>query len=125
MALIAVLVLAWVGVLLRDFKLGYDASVRGFYSPQRTASARSRDLHRLTQARLLDPSSYWQLARASYSLQSGNPRRAATVAEALVRDEPQNPYAWGILRDATRRSDPARSARAAAEIRRLNPLGAR
>ena len=47
------------------------------------------------------------------------------AAEQLVRDEPQNIFAWGTLFRATRQNDPDRAAQAAREIKRLNPLGAR
>jgi hypothetical protein len=124
LALLAILVLGWAGVLLRDLELGQEATFRAYFGPSASPAQRDRDLGRLEDAVLLDPSSKWDLARASYYLISGDRRRAAGVAEALVRDEPSNLLAWTILNRATQ-SDRARSASAAAEIRRLNPLGSR
>jgi len=47
------------------------------------------------------------------------------VAESLLRDEPENIGAWGLLSQAAGTLDPARAAQAEAEIRRLDPLGSR
>jgi hypothetical protein len=125
LALTAVLVLAWVGVLLRNYELGREAALRAFFGPAPNRLERSRDLGRLEDAQLLDPNAYWRLARANYHLLDDDPASAARTAESLVRDEPENIFAWGALAQATRRSNPRRSAQAAEEIRRLNPLGAR
>lgn len=125
LACVAVLVLVWVGVLTRNHELGKEAAVRAFFGPEPSAADRERDLERLEDARLLDPNAYWRVARANYLLLDGDARRAAMTAEELVRDEPENIFAWSALLEATRESDPSRAAEAAAEIRRLNPLGSR
>jgi hypothetical protein len=125
LACLAVLVLVWVGVLTRNHELGKEAAVRAFFGPEPSAADRERDLERLEDARLLDPNAYWRVARANYLLLDGDARRAAQTAEELVRDEPENIFAWSALVEATRESDPSRAAGAAAEIRRLNPLGSR
>jgi hypothetical protein len=125
LALTAVLVLAWVGVLLRNYEIGKDPAVRAFFGPKLSPAKRQHDLDRLEDAQLLDPNAYWRVAWANYLILDGDQRRAAQAAEELVRDEPQNIFAWNTLRAATRRADPERAAEAAAEIRRLNPLGSR
>jgi hypothetical protein len=125
LACLAVLVLAWVGVLTRNHELGKEAAVRAFFGPEPSAADRERDLDRLEDARFLDPNAYWRVARANYFLLDGDARRAAQAAESLVRDEPDNIFAWSALLQATRDSDPGRAREAAGEIRRLNPLGAR
>jgi hypothetical protein len=125
LACVAVLVLVWVGVLTRNHELGKEAAVRAFFGPEPSAADRERDLERLEDARLLDPNAYWRVARANYLLLDGDVRRAAMTAGELVRDEPENIFAWSALLEATRESDPSRAAEAAAEIRRLNPLGSR
>jgi predicted Zn-dependent protease len=104
-------VIAWAAVLLRDLQVGRDG-------------LDARDAERLESARLLDPSAYWEQVRAGVILLSGDSARAAAAAEDLVRAEPDNPVAWSVLRVATRRSDPARSAQATRALKRLNPLGA-
>jgi hypothetical protein len=125
LACLAVLVLVWVGVLTRNHELGKDAAVRAFFGPEPSAAERERDLERLEDARFLDPNAYWRVALANYHLLGGDTHQAAQTAESLVRDEPENIFAWSALLQATRESDPARAADAAAEIRRLNPLGSR
>jgi hypothetical protein len=125
LACLAVLVLAWVGVLTRNHELAKDTAVRAFFGPEPSAAERERDVERLEDARLLDPNAYWRVALANYFLLDGDTRRAAQTAEELVQDEPENIFAWSALLQATRESDPARAKEAAAEIRRLNPLGSR
>lgn len=125
LALVAVLVLGWVGILYRNYEVGRDAALRGFFAPADTQAARERDLDRLDDAQLLDPNVYWKVARANYQLAVGDRRGAAAAAEELVEAEPENLFAWGVLARATQRSDPARAREAAAEVRRLNPLASR
>lgn len=105
------IVIAWVGVLLRDLEVGQDA-------------ASSRDTGRLEDARVLDPSRYWDQVRAGVLLINGDAGAAAEAAEQLVRAEPDNAVAWSVLRAATRRTDPGRAAEATRALRRLNPLTA-
>jgi hypothetical protein len=123
LAVIAVVVLGWAGVLLRDVRLGEEAVFRAYFGPSENPVERDRDLRRLEDAALLDPSSEWDLARATYYLNIGDRRRAAAVAQELVRREPRNIVAWTALNRATRGTDQARSARAAEAVERLNPLG--
>lgn len=125
LALLAFLVLGWAGVLLRDVELGKDAAFRAYFGPSARPVQRDRDLRRLDDAQLLDPSSRWDLARASYYLNTGDRLRAASLAGTVVRDEPSDLLAWTVVSRATRQSDRARAAEAAAQIRRLNPLGSR
>lgn len=125
LALTAVLVLAWVGVLARNYEIGKDAAIRAFFGPKLSQAERKRDLQHLDDAQFLDPNAYWEVARANYHILVGDQRGAARAAEQLVRDEPQNIFAWSTLLQATKKSDPERAAQAAAEIKRLNPLGSR
>ena len=111
LGVLAVLVIAWVGVLLRDLEVGKDAVV-------------SRDAGGLEDARVLDPSLYWDQVRAGLLLLNGDADAAAAEAEQLVRAEPDNAVAWSVLRAATRGTDPSRAAEAARALRRLNPLSA-
>ena len=111
LGVLAVLVIAWVGVLLRDLEVGKDAVA-------------SRDAGRLEDARVLDPSLYWDQVRAGVLLLNGDAYAAAAQAEQLVRAEPDNAVAWSVLRAATRRTDPNRAAEATRALRRLNPLSA-
>jgi hypothetical protein len=125
LAVSALLVLGWTGVLLRDYVVGHDAATRSFFATGLSRADRDRDRERLADATLLDPSSYWSLAHASNLLAAGDRRGAAREAESLVRDEPESTTAWALLRAATSQGDPARAAEAAARLRELNPLGSR
>jgi len=124
-ALIAVLVLAWVGLLLRDHRLGEEAKVGAFSRPDLPQAERDRRAEGLKDAQLLNPDSSLELARGSYLLSTGRAEDAVAVAESLLRDEPENIGAWGLLSQAAGTLDPARAAQAEAEIRRLDPLGSR
>ena len=124
LALIAALVLAWVGVLLRNLELGDDATLSACAGVALSPAERDRAAEPLHRAQLLGPNARWELARGGYYLLNGRPQTAAMVAEGLLGEEPENVAAWALLREATRRTDPGRSERAAAEIRRLDPLGA-
>jgi hypothetical protein len=108
---LAVLVIAWTAVLLRDLEVGRDA-------------VDARDAGRLESARFLDPSVYWDQIRAGVLLINGDPDAAAAQAEAVIRSEPDNIAAWSLLRVATRQSDPPRSVQATRALKRLNPLTA-
>ena len=110
-ATVAVLVIAWTAVLLRDLEVGRDA-------------VDARDAGGLESARFLDPSVYWDQIRAGVLLINGDPDAAAAQAEAVIRSEPDNIAAWSLLRVATRDTDPRRSAQATRALRRLNPLTA-
>ena len=120
--LLAVLVLVWVGVLLRDHRVSEAASPLLFETKLSEAEF-DRNLGKLEDAELLNPDSSLQLARATYLLVRERRDEAADAAEELVASEPDNLAAWGVLLDATRGSDPRRAERAEAAIRRLNPRG--
>jgi uncharacterized protein with NAD-binding domain and iron-sulfur cluster len=125
LVLLSLLVLGWVGVLLRNYERANDAALRGFFAPNLSQAERRRDLGLLADAQFLDPSSYWDLARASALQLSGDRRGAERAAEALVHSEPENFSGWNLLRTATEETDPRRSAEAAATMERLNPLAFR
>ena len=76
----------------------------------------------IDEAQFLDPHSDWKLARAGYYLFNGRLRKAERLAEELVHKEPENISAWALLAQAASRSEPALAARAAAQLKRLDPL---
>ena len=118
----AILVLAWVGVLVRDHYVGESAARTLLYDTDLSERDFQRHMDQLQDARFLNPSSAPELARIEYYLFRGRPRAATRVAESLVRVEPENADGWRLLWRATREVDPARAKQAAAELRRLNPL---
>jgi hypothetical protein len=117
-AVVAVAVLAWLAVMERDLRL-------------RTSGLQAASAHQLDRAgrdlrasRLLDPDTAPDLSLAFLAQARG--RRGAAIAqvEDVLRREPDNLSAWGLLyRFAP--GDPARAARALAARRRLDPISAR
>jgi predicted Zn-dependent protease len=122
LAACAILVLAWVGVLVRDHYVGGAAAEALLYDQNLGDREFERNIQRIADSRFLNPSSSPDLARGTYYLARGHPRAAARVAEALVRSEPENVDGWALLWHATRRYAPARAREAAAQLKRLNPL---
>jgi len=122
LAVCAALVLAWVGVLVRDHYVGQSGAEKLLFDTNLSASEFQDNLDKLSDSRFLNPSTTAELARTEYYLFRGHPRAAARVAEELVRAEPENADAWRLLWRATRDTDPARAQEAAAALRKLNPL---
>ncbi|HEV3379131.1 MAG TPA: hypothetical protein VG126_17790 [Thermoleophilaceae bacterium] len=120
-AVVALLVIAWSAVLWRDDRIGSEASNRLLMSEQLSDAEWAREVERLRDAELLDPSTKWPLARAQAYLLRDRPRDAARLTESVLEREPENVEAWIVLREATREIDPRRAAQASAEIRRLSP----
>jgi predicted Zn-dependent protease len=120
-AVVALLVVAWSAVLWRDDRIGSEASNRLLMSEQLTDAEWAREVERLRDAELLDPSTKWPLARAQAYLLRGHPRDAARLTESVLEREPENVEAWIVLREATREIDPRRAAQAGEEILRLSP----
>jgi hypothetical protein len=117
---VAVLVLAWLGLMLRDVRLedrGVKAAGR-LSVPGNTERAEAD----LRAAQLLNPDAGPDLARAVLLLQLDQPERAVALVEDVVRREPESTRAWRTLYELTRERDPARAERALATLRRLDPL---
>jgi tetratricopeptide repeat protein len=122
LAAVAVLVLAWVGVLMRDFEVARIAGNEILHGRNLSDARFDRDIERVEAADFLTPDATWEQARAQYYFSRGRLRQAARVAEALVRREPENIEAWVVLFRANQEIDPRRSARAEAEVKRLDPF---
>jgi hypothetical protein len=119
---LAVLVLLWVGVLLRDHVVSESASPL-LYQSQLSDPEFDRNIDRLEDAQLLNPDSSLDLARATYFMLRGRDAQAIAAADELLAAEPANVAAWDVLLDASRGFDPQRAAQARTEVRRLNPRG--
>ncbi len=117
---VAVLVLAWLGLSLRDVRLEErGGAAAGQLSVPGNAERAEADFRR---AQLLNPDSGPDLARAVVLLQLDRPDRAVALVEDVVRSEPENTRAWRTLYEITRERDPARAEQALATLRRLDPL---
>jgi hypothetical protein len=120
LALLAVVLIAWFGLLARNHAIGTSASSRVVSDPGMGAAAWERTMDDLERAELLDPSSQWSLVRAQYLLLRDR-RAAMAVADDVLRSEPDNLAAWWVVLRAARGIDRGRWREAAVEIRRLNP----
>ncbi len=120
-ALVALAAVAWSVVLWRGERIGRDASSRIIMNQGLSDAEWAREVERLRDAELLDPSTKWPVARAGALLQRGRRADAARVIEDVVQREPDNVEAWIVLREAAEGRDPRQAARARMEIRRLSP----
>jgi hypothetical protein len=123
LAVVAVLVIAWLGVMERDLRLrerGVDALRPGASAAELEAA--ERDLRR---ARLLNPDTAPDVSLALLWRARGDPARAQRAIEEVVRREPDNLGAWATLELLATGRDEAAVERAAAARRRLDPLNAR
>lgn len=121
LAVLAVVLIGWFGLLARNHAIGTAASQRIADDPGMGAADWERAIDDFRRAELLDPSTQWSLVRAQYLLLRDE-HRALRVAESILRREPDNLAAWFTVLRASEGSDERRHARAAREIERLNPL---
>jgi hypothetical protein len=123
LAVVAVLVLAWLGVMERDLRLRERgvAALRPGSSAAALAGA-ERDLRR---SRLLNPDTAPDVDLALLHRARGDAAGALRAIEDVVRREPDNLGAWATLGLLARGLDDAAVARAAAARRRLDPINAR
>jgi hypothetical protein len=113
-ALVAIAVLAWLALAERSVRLqasGVAATARHDFD---RAEADFR------AARLLNPDPAPDLGRAFVYAASSRQPQAVALLEDVVRREPDNRSAWGVLEEITWRSDPATARRAQAALRRLD-----
>jgi hypothetical protein len=73
----------------------------------------------------LDGDGRAELFRASEWAQRGRTRRAVGILRRYLREEPEGIEAWTLLAALTPRLDPATTRLANAQVRRLDPVGAR
>jgi predicted Zn-dependent protease len=113
---VAVVVLAWLGVMERGFRLQERA----------TAALREGEPARaeadLRAARLLNPDAGPDISRAVIYRGSGREEEAVALLEDVVAREPDNLTAWAVMRASAEGVDAAASRRALDELRRLDPV---
>jgi Tfp pilus assembly protein PilF len=118
-AIVAVLAIAWLGVMERDERMvqrGVQASKQG----ERARAERS-----FRDARLLNPDSAPDVLRSFLYLGANRRAEAKALVEDVVRREPDNLTAWFVLFRISQGTDPALERRALAARRRLDPVNAR
>ena len=122
-AVVAVVALAWLGVMERDRRL-YERGV-ATAGHLRTAAEIMRAEADLRAARLLNPDPAPDLQRALVLRFAGRDAAATALLEDVLRREPDNRSAWGGVLALTADRDPALAARARGALRRLDPINAR
>lgn len=114
--MVALCVIAWLGVMERDERLQARAD----------DAIHARDLPRaesdLRGARLLNPDTAPDVTRAVLYRARGQQRRAIALLEDVVRREPDNLTAWSALHLSATGSDPAAYRRSLAALQRLDPV---
>ena len=127
-ALVAVVVLIWLGIMERDAFLearGAETAGGSLLSGRTSpASFRAAEAD-FKAARLLNPDTTPDVRLAVLYQFHSRPRQAAGLLTDVVRREPDNLSAWGLLFTLSRERDPATARRALAARRRLDPLAAR
>lgn len=118
-ALVAVLVLAWLGVMERNTRLlarGMDAAGQG---GERGDLPRAETAFR--RAGLLNPDTRPDVLEAAIQFRRGRAEEAVAGLEDVLRREPDNLSAWIVLL-AVAGDDPVIARRVRAARERLNPL---
>ena len=115
----AVAVLAWLGVMERNLRL----QEKGLAATAQQDFARA-DQH-FRRAGLLNPDTTPELQRAYVHALRGRRDRAIATVQEVLRREPENRNAWGLLRGFVPDGESPIAKRARAELRRLSPLDAR
>jgi predicted Zn-dependent protease len=121
-AALAVAVLAWLGLMERNAAL----EARGVAAAGRLTTpgngARAEDS--LRAARVLNPDTAPDVSRAILYRAQGRTAAAVALLDDVLRREPDNLRAWGLLYAVAAGGDPEAVRRALAARRRLDPLGA-
>jgi predicted Zn-dependent protease len=121
-AVVALVVLAWLGINLRGLGLS-ERGERLAATPNATPAQVAEAERALEDARFLNPDTRPLLVEGSLLAARGGrrAREGIELLEQAVRREPENVVAWGVLASATRRLDPARSREARRRARELSP----
>ena len=118
-AVAAALIIAWLGVM----ELDTHRQANGVSAAQRDDfAAADADF---AAARKLNPDTAPDVNRAFVYERMGRHAQAAAVLEDVLRREPDNLTAWGLLFTFTKNHDRATAERALAARRRLDPVSAR
>lgn len=123
LALVAVAALVWLGTMERDTRF----ATRGAKAlePGATAAELRRAEGDLHAAQRWNPDTQPRSDLALVHRARGDVPRALATMEGVVRDEPDNLVAWGVLSLLARGNDAATEARAQAAFERLDPVRAR
>jgi len=124
LAAVAVIVIAWLGVALRDAIVLQDAGSVLFKTPPPPQSEFDRALDRMESSDFLNPDQTGKIDRARFLLLHDDPKGALALADQVVADEPENLAGWSVVYLAGQKVDPARAQAAVVAITRLDPVSA-
>jgi hypothetical protein len=116
LALVAVVVIAWLAVMERNTRLQTRAVAESGRPPISNAY---RDFRR---ARFLNPDTAPDVLIALIDSVHGKSARGIATLQGVVRREPENLFAWGQLFKIAQGHDQAVADHAYAELARLDPL---
>jgi len=120
--LVAVVVLGWLAVMERDTRL--EARGAAAIRPGAGTATLARAEADLKDSRLLSPDAQPDVDLALLYRARGQIDRASATIEDVVRREPDNLVAWGVLAVLARGRDSAAFERAVEASERLDPLSA-
>jgi cytochrome c-type biogenesis protein CcmH/NrfG len=121
--LAAALAIAWLAVSYGNAHAIRHAQVVSA-DPHSTPAEIDAAIRDARSAHTLDPGRTESLSYvAALEIRAGRLDEARRAYEEIVRLEPDTAEAWVVLSELTQRSDPARSAQALAQAKRLDPLG--
>jgi cytochrome c-type biogenesis protein CcmH/NrfG len=123
-AVVALLAIAWLGVSYGNAHRIRHAQVVAA-NPKASPSEIDGALRELRKRRTLDPANDAESLsyQASLEIRAGHSEQGLKLLDRVVKLEPDTAEAWFLIAELTAKSDPARSAAAHAELRRLDPLG--
>ena len=122
-AVVAVVAIAWLAVQERDVRLQARGTADAQHLDMPGNAVRAEDA--LLAARLLSPDTAPDVRRAFVLRATERQDQAIALLEDVVRREPDNLTAWGLIATFARDRDPAAVARAFTARARLDPLNAR
>jgi predicted Zn-dependent protease len=122
-ALVALAVLAWLGVVERGTRLQADGVE--LLQPGASAGELARAEAKFDAATLLNPDTAPEIDRALVYRARGEVRRAVGLVEDVVRREPDNLRAWAVMALLAQGNDAGAVRRAFAARQGLDPLNAR
>jgi predicted Zn-dependent protease len=122
LVLVSAAAVAWLAIWLDRYDAYQHARSEAIAKGATRDPARVRHVANLFEsARDLTPDTLPMLGEALFLTQAGDNQRATRVLNEVLRREPGNVSAWGLLAQA----DPARAAEARARVGRLNPFALR
>lgn len=122
LGVVSLVALAWLALGLLDARRLADGTALAVRPPASLSPSEAAHADGLLRdATLLNPDTEPSVLRAGFLALGGHPREGLALARSVVRREPQNARAWGIVALTARRLDPALATRAQLEIARLSP----